>query len=125
MIVAWPRWGKPPAVAFLFMTRPQLIKDQYNLLLKDAEDNSLKVLKKYLEDHILPDKSILHGIARIGNFGEVLASTIMIEFENFWFPIYKLRFGEKKDWAMRLTDLCLIEEGRQRKNRCHCRSVVE
>ncbi|HYT45334.1 MAG TPA: DEAD/DEAH box helicase, partial [Methylomirabilota bacterium] len=88
---------------------PQLIKDQYNLLLKDAEDNSLQVLKKYLEDHILPDKSIMHGIARIGNFGEVLASTYMIEFENFWFPIYKLRFREKKDWAMRLTDLCLIK----------------
>jgi len=87
---------------------PQQIRDQYNLLLKDAEDNSLIILKKYLEGHVFPDKKIMSGIARIGNFGEVLASIFMIEFENFWFPIYKLRFREKKDWAMRLTDLCLI-----------------
>jgi hypothetical protein len=32
-----------------------------------------------------------------------------MEFEGFWLPIYKLRFREKKNWAMRLTDLCLIK----------------
>lgn len=88
---------------------PQQIRDEYNLLLKDAEDNSLNILKKYLEDNILPDPEKMNGIARIGNFGEVLASTFLIEFEDFWFPIYKLRFREKKDWAMKLTDLCLIK----------------
>ncbi|GHO65547.1 hypothetical protein KSC_044390 [Ktedonobacter sp. SOSP1-52] len=86
---------------------PYLIRDQYNLLLKDAEDNSLDILKNYLEQHIFPHSKRIS--TRVGNFGEVLASTFLIEFENFWFPIYKLRYREKKDWAMRLTDLCLIK----------------
>src|SRR5205807_837697 len=55
------------------------------------------------------DPKKMNGIARIGNFGEVLASNFLIEFEDFWFPIYKLRYREKKDWAMRLSDLCLIK----------------
>ena len=35
---------------------PHQIRDQYNLLLQDAQDNSLDILKKYLEDHVLPVK---------------------------------------------------------------------
>jgi hypothetical protein len=89
---------------------PQQIRDQYNILLEDAEDNSLDILKKYLESRVFPAKEVFHGIARTGNFGEVLASLLLVEFEDFWFPIYKLRFREKKDWAMRLTDLCLIKQ---------------
>lgn len=73
---------------------PQQIRDQYKILLKDAEDNSLNVLKKYLEEHIFPGEERIS--VRVGNFGEVLASAFMIEFENFWFPIYKLRYREKK-----------------------------
>ncbi len=97
------------ALALLFAHgNPQQIRDQYKLLLRDTEDNSLTILKKYLEDHIFPGGKRIS--VRVGNFGEVLASTFLIEFENFWFPIYKLRFREKKEWAMRLTDLCLIKQ---------------
>lgn len=103
---------------------PQQMRDNYQLLLKDAEDSSLKILQKYLEDHIFPDNSILHGIARTGNFGEVLATTFLIEFENFWFPIDKLRYREKKDWAMRLTDLCFIKRV-GRKNPLVCYGEVK
>jgi len=88
---------------------PQQIRDDYKLLLKDAEDNSLSILTNYLHTHTLPDKSVMYGIGYIGNFGEVLATTFLIEFENFWFPIDKLRYREKKDWSMRLTDLCFIK----------------
>ena len=89
---------------------PQMIIEECEMLIKDIEDNDvaqLAVIKKYLKENVLP----LTGkvIVPIGNFGEVLAATFLIEFENFWFPIYKLRFREKKDWAMRLTDLCLIK----------------
>lgn len=86
---------------------PEQIRDQYSILLKDAEDNSLRILKTYLENRILPGQKRIS--VRIGNFGEILASNFLIEFEDFWFPIYKLRYREKKDWAMRLTDLCLIK----------------
>ncbi len=86
---------------------PQQMRDQYQLRLKDAEDNALNILKKYLEDRVFPSENRIS--VRVANFGEVLASTFLIDFENFWFPIYKLRFREKKDWAMRLTDLCLIK----------------
>lgn len=87
---------------------PQQIRDQYNLLLEDAEDNSLNIMKMYLESRILPSKERIS--VRVGNFGEILASRYLIEFEGFWFPIYKLRYREKKDWAMRLTDLFLIKQ---------------
>jgi hypothetical protein len=50
---------------------PQQIRDDYKLLLKDAEDNSLSILTKYLDAHILLDKRIMNGITYIGNFGEV------------------------------------------------------
>lgn len=87
---------------------PQKIKDQYEKLLRDAEDTQLDILRKYLEGRVFPDKKRVS--TRIANFGEALAATFLTEFENFWFPIYKLRFREKKDWAMRLTDLCLIKQ---------------
>ncbi len=36
---------------------PQQMRDQYELRLKDAEDNSLNILKKYLEDRIFPSEN--------------------------------------------------------------------
>ena len=96
------------AVAILaFHGIPQQIRDDYQLLIQDAEDNGLHILKDYLERHVLPGEK--NVIVRVGNFGEVVAIAFLIEFENFWFPIDKLRFREKKDWAMRLTDLCFIK----------------
>jgi hypothetical protein len=46
---------------------PQQIRDQYNLLIEDAEDNSLNILKKYLEDHVFPGEKRIS--VRVGNFG--------------------------------------------------------
>jgi hypothetical protein len=48
---------------------PQQIRDQYQLLLRDAEDNSLNILKKYLQDRIFPREKRIS--VRVGNFGEV------------------------------------------------------
>ncbi len=63
---------------------PQQIRDQYELLLKDAEDNSLNLLKRYLEDQIFPGQKRIS--VRVGNFGEVLASNFLIEFERLLVP---------------------------------------
>src|SRR6266566_769299 len=57
---------------------PEQIQDQYNLFLQDAEDNSLQILKKYLEDHVFPGEKRIS--VRVGNFGEVLASAFLIDF---------------------------------------------
>ncbi len=70
---------------------PQQIRDQYQLRLKDAEDNALNILKKFLEDRVFPSEDKV--VVRVAHFGEVLASTFLIDFENFWFPIY-LNFAQ-------------------------------
>jgi hypothetical protein len=47
---------------------PQQIRDDYKLLIEDAEDNSLTKLKGYLESHVLP--GVKNVSVRVGNFGE-------------------------------------------------------
>jgi hypothetical protein len=97
---------------------PEMIKRECILLLKDLEDLELGklkscveiIIKNYVNNQILPsNKPGLKLSTWIGNFGEVLASQILIDSEEFWFPIYKLRYREKTSWAMKLTDLCLIK----------------
>lgn len=85
---------------------PRMIRDEYVILLKDAEEVGLDILKDYVEREVLPARDRIE--TRIGNFGEILAARFLVEFEHFWFPIYKLRFREKKDWAIRLTDVCVV-----------------
>jgi hypothetical protein len=86
---------------------PRMIRTEYEILLEDAEEAELDILRKYIEEEVLPANSRIS--TRIGNFGEILAAKFLMEFEGFWLPIYKLRFREKRDWSMRLTDLCLIK----------------
>jgi hypothetical protein len=76
-------------------------------VLADWDQTQKRILEHYLESEILPSADKV--ITRIGNFGEVVAALFLVRFEGFWFPIYKLRYREKKDWASRLTDLCLIK----------------
>lgn len=86
---------------------PGMIRAEYEMLIADAEDVNLTILKEYVEEEVLPSKGRT-GV-RIGNFGEMLAARFLVEFEEFWLPIYKLRYREKIDWAPRLTDLCVIK----------------
>lgn len=100
---------------------PGKIKQDYNILIEDLQTLDLIILRQYVESHILPgNTSSLEKITRIGNFGEILATQILIEFEKFWLPLYKLRFREKRSWAMKLTDLCLIKtEGLEKPLVCY------
>lgn len=87
---------------------PELLADAYRELAQDVSELNLDLLKEFLETKILPNKT--NGIpALIGNFGEIVAASLLTEFEDFEIPIYKLRFREKQNWAARLTDLCLIK----------------
>jgi hypothetical protein len=88
-------------------SNPQMVKDELNILSKAAGQLDLDIIKAYVEDEILPSKDSV--ITRIGNFGEIIAAKLLIERDGYWFPIYKLRFREKQNWAMRLTDLFLIK----------------
>jgi len=93
---------------------PEMIRHECEILLEDIEGLNLDIIKKYLEDHVFTikgegKKEGFKLSTRIGNFGEVLAAQYLMESERFWFPIHKLRFREKKDFAMKLTDLCLIK----------------
>jgi hypothetical protein len=89
---------------------PVMLECELELLRDDASELGLDDVAEYLENHILPGKN--RPETRVGNFGEVLGARYLIEFEDFWLPIYKLRYREKKDWAARLTDLCLIKRDR-------------
>jgi hypothetical protein len=86
---------------------PQMIKTELEMLLEDAGEVKLDILREYIEKEVLPDEERV--ATRVGNFGEVLAADVLIAFEAFWLPIFKLRFREKRNWAVRLTDLCLIK----------------
>src|SRR3990172_4611198 len=46
---------------------------------------------------------------RIGDFGEVLGAAILRERDGLYLPIFKLRYREKRDWPMRLTDLLALQ----------------
>ena len=92
---------------------PEMIRHECKMLLEDSEELDLDIIKKYVES-ILPEvgegrSGNFKLITRIGNFGEILAAQYLIESDEFWFPIYKLRFREKRSLAMKLTDLCLIK----------------
>jgi hypothetical protein len=110
--------------------KPRVLKDDCESLLQDAQDLRLDIIEQYLQEefNILEkewdeiEEAVLDGYlikevfpnptrlsTRIGNFGEVLAAKHLVLTENFWFPIYKLRLRDKKDWASRLTDLCLLK----------------
>lgn len=85
---------------------PQMVRNELKYLCAAADHAQLDIVRDYVENEILPNKERV--ITRIGNFGEVIAAQLLVELDDFWFPIYKLRFREKKDWAIRLTDLFLI-----------------
>ncbi|PZV19295.1 MAG: hypothetical protein DCF21_07515 [Leptolyngbya sp.] len=88
---------------------PEMIREECTILLEQLDYLDLDIIKEYIEDHILPAQvSGVKGLARIGNFGEILSSLLLMSFQGFSVPIYKLRYREKKSWAMKLTDLCLI-----------------
>lgn len=85
---------------------PQMIRDDLDMLLEDTSSIGLSIVKDYIESRILPSAII----TRIGNFGEILAAQCMVELAEYSFPIYKLRYREKRNWAMRLTDLFLVKK---------------
>lgn len=88
---------------------PNMIREECKILLGDLEDLDLTIIKSYVESLLPAHESGVKGLARFGNFGEVLASRILIDSQGFSVPIYKLRYREKRSWAMKLTDLCLIK----------------
>ncbi len=114
---------------------PTMTRAECEILRQDAEELDLETLKQYIEEEVLPAADKI--LTRVGNFGEILAAGLLVEFENFWLPIYKLRFREKRDWAMRLTDLCLIKkdglprplvcygEAKTRSSRCDLNLAVD
>jgi hypothetical protein len=115
---------------------PRMILDDCRKLIEDARGAKLYIIEKYVTDQVLADfveaeKQIIQMyldneilpngdnktglITRIGNFGEIVAAQYLIEFEEYRLPIYKLQYREKKNWASKLTDLCVIKLRRAKK----------
>lgn len=88
---------------------PDMIRKECSILLEQLDFLDLNIIKDYIEQKILPAHVVgVKGLARIGNFGEILAAHILMNFQGFSLPIFKLRYREKQSWAIKLTDLCLI-----------------
>jgi len=89
---------------------PEMIRRECMMLLEDSDELDLHIIRDYVAHEILPGNGKGFELSTwIGDFGEVLAAQFLIELEDYWFPIYKLRFREKRRLAMKLTDLCLIK----------------
>ena len=57
----------------------------------------------------------------VGDFGEILLAEILKELDGYTIPIAKLRFREKRNWPMRLTDVLAIKhDGQQLIELCLC-----
>lgn len=83
----------------------EFLADAYNTLVGDTQELNLTILKEFLETRVLPDNIIV----RVGDFGEILSSCLLTEFEGFNPLVFKLRHREKRNWAVRLTDPCLLK----------------
>lgn len=57
-------------------------------------------IRKYLINHILPDKNVRFS-PRKSKWGEIISAEILTVFRKHLIPIYRLRYKEKKDQAMR------------------------
>ena len=57
----------------------------------------------------------------IGDFGEIIVAEMLKELDGYLIPIAKLRFREKRNWPMRLTDVLGIKhDGQQLIELCLC-----
>jgi len=109
---------------------PRMIVDDCRKLLEDARQVKLYIIEKYVSEELLADWAVAEKliiqkyleseilpkgdcktglITKIGNFGEIISAQYLLECESYWLPIYKLQYREKKDWASKLTDLCVIK----------------
>ena len=57
-------------------------------------------IRKYLIDSILPNKNV-HFSPQKSIWGEIISAEILNVFRKHLIPVYKLRYKEKKDQAMR------------------------
>ena len=64
------------------------------------EAHGLNALESYLDNRGFAKKLNL----RVGDFGEVVSASVIAEAETLVVPIKKLRYRERFDWPMRLTD---------------------
>ncbi len=71
-------------------------------LMKVLKDYDLNILSDYVKNNTFAPEG---NRAWIGDFGEVLCTTILRDYDNDIIPVYKLRSREKQDWPMRLTDI--------------------
>lgn len=65
----------------------------------------MEYLREYLSKVVFPTKPIV----RIGNFGEVVSAALLRDRDDLRLPIFKLRYRDKRNWPMRLTDIFALE----------------
>lgn len=71
-------------------------------------NHGFSMLSNYIEENVFaPDGTPTW----FGDFGEVLCTAMLRDFDCHTIPICKIRYRESQNWAMRLTDILTYREG--------------
>jgi hypothetical protein len=84
---------------------PKALKIALGKLKDDCGELNLQKFQKFIEVNLTDEDKIS---TLVGSFGEIISTVYLVQFEKYWLPVYKLRYREKKNWAMRMTDIFVI-----------------
>ncbi len=91
---------------------PKVLKMALGKLKDDCGELNLQEFQKYIKDN-LTDEGETSTL--VGSFGEIISTIYLVQFEKYWLPVYKLRYREKKNWAMRMTDVFVVNTNDNKK----------
>jgi hypothetical protein len=84
---------------------PKALKIALGKLKDDCDELNLQKFQEFVEENLTDEDKIS---TLVGSFGEIISTIYLVQFEKYWLPVYKLRYREKKNWAMRMTDVFVI-----------------
>lgn len=84
---------------------PKALRMVLTELKNDCDEIDLEKFKDFIEK-TLPDEDKVSTL--VGSFGEIISALYLVQFESYWLPVYKLRYREKRNWAMRMTDVFVV-----------------
>ncbi|MBI5841736.1 MAG: DUF1837 domain-containing protein [Chloroflexi bacterium] len=84
---------------------PKALKIALSKLKDDCGELNLQKFQEFVEGNLTGEEKIS---TLVGSFGEIISTIYLVQFEKYWLPVYKLRYREKKNWAMRMTDVFVV-----------------
>ena len=94
---------------------PKALKLALSKLKNDCGELNLQKFQEFVEANLTDEEKIS---TLVGSFGEIISTIYLVQFEKYWLPVYKLRYREKKNWAMRMTDVFVVNTEDMQKTNC-------